>query len=179
MVSELPGMWDESDLYGGWTDAEDHLQGVKVHPLTSTSITRQGLDAHVGRVVRYRCGCDYLTSGASWILCRYHEGFNDGVGGGSRSVMNDPRQQDDVAQSHLEDFGYELGWVALGSRAGDDGCEAARAMGDAIVGAEEMRAIKAVLQHLAARQATEVQAPTVDVLRLLGLPDIAIEWVLS
>lgn len=87
-------------------------------------------------------------------------------------------RQDDTAPSY-DDFGYGLGWVALGSRAGADGCEAARAMGDAIVGTEEMRAIKAVLRHLAARQATEVQAPTVDVLRLLGLPDSAIEWVLS
>lgn len=42
-----------------------------------------------------------------------------------------------------------------------------------------MQAIKAVLRHLAARQATEVQAPTADVLRLLGLPDICVEWVLS
>jgi hypothetical protein len=88
-------------------------------------------------------------------------------------------QQDDVAPSHPEDFAYELGWVALGETLGDDdGCEAARAMGEAIVGCEEMQAIKAVLRHLAVRQATEVQA-TVDVLRLLGLPDIAIEWVLS
>lgn len=79
-----------------------------------------------------------------------------------------------------EDLGYLLGWVALGETLGDDdGCEAARAMGAAIVGCEEMQAIRAVLRHLAVRQATEVQAPTVDVLRLLGLPDIAIEWVLS
>ena len=79
-----------------------------------------------------------------------------------------------------EGFAYELGCVALGQTLGDDdGCAAARAMGDAIVGCEEMQAIKAVLRHLAARQATEVQAPTVDVLRLLGLPDLAIEWVLS
>ena len=70
-----------------------------------------------------------------------------------------------------------LGWVALGA-SNDDGCEAARAIGAAIVQCEEMQAIKAVLRHLAVRQATEVQAPTVDVLRLLGLPDIAIEWVL-
>ena len=61
----------------------------------------------------------------------------------------------------------------------DDGCEAARAMGESIVGSEEMQAIKAVLRHLAVRQATEVQAPTVDVLRLLGLPEIVIDWVLS
>lgn len=79
-----------------------------------------------------------------------------------------------------EDLGYLLGWIALGETLGDDdGCEAARAMGEEIVGCEEMRAIKAVLRHLAARQALEVQAPTVDVLRLLGLPDICVEWVLS
>jgi len=89
-------------------------------------------------------------------------------------------QQDDVAPSHPEDFAYELGWVALGETLGDDdGEEAARAMGEAIVGCEEMQAIKAALRHLAARQAMEVNAPTIDVLRLLGLPDVAIEWVLS
>lgn len=77
-----------------------------------------------------------------------------------------------------DDLAYVLGWVALGE-SGDDGCEAARAMGGAIIGCGEMQAIKAVLRHLAARQATEVQAPTADVLRLLGLPDIAVEWVLS
>lgn len=83
-------------------------------------------------------------------------------------------------QAAPEGFAYELGWVALGETLGDDdGCEAARAIGEAIVGCEEMQAMKAVMRHLAARQATEVQAPTVDVLRLLGLPDLAIEWVLS
>ena len=79
-----------------------------------------------------------------------------------------------------EDLGYLLGWVALGETLGDDdGEEAARAMGAAIVGGEEMQAIKAVRRHLAVRQATEVQAPTVDVMRLLGLPDVVVEWVLS
>lgn len=79
-----------------------------------------------------------------------------------------------------EDLGYLLGWVALGETLGDDdGEEAARAMGEAIVGCEEMQAIRAVLRHLAARQAMEVNAPTIDVLRLLGLPDVAVEWVLS
>ena len=44
-----------------------------------------------------------------------------------------------------EDLGYLLGWVALGETMGDDdGEEAARAMGAAIVGCEEMQAIKAV-----------------------------------
>ena len=79
-----------------------------------------------------------------------------------------------------EDLGYLLGWVALGETLGDDdGEEAARAMGEAIVGCEEMQAIKAVLRHLAVRQAMEVNAPTIDVLRLLGLPDVVVEWVLS
>ena len=79
-----------------------------------------------------------------------------------------------------EDLGYLLGWVALGETLGDDdGEEAARAMGEAIVGCEEMQAIKAVLRHLAVRQAMEVNAPTTDVLRLLGLPEVAVEWVLS
>jgi hypothetical protein len=90
------------------------------------------------------------------------------------------RWQQVAVETDPEGFAYGLGWVALGETLGDDdGCEAARAMGEAIVGCEEMQAIKAVLRHLAARQATEVQAPTVDVLRLLGLPDLAIEWVLS
>ena len=85
-----------------------------------------------------------------------------------------------INETDPEGFAYELGWVALGETLGDDdGCEAARAMGEAIVGCEEMQGIKAVLRHLAARQATEAQTPTVDVLRLLGLPDLAIEWVLS
>ena len=79
-----------------------------------------------------------------------------------------------------EDLGYLLGWVALGETLGDDdGEEAARAMGEAIIGCEEMQAIKAVLRHLAVRQAMKVYAPTIDVLRLLGLPDVAVEWVLS
>jgi hypothetical protein len=79
-----------------------------------------------------------------------------------------------------EDLGYLLGWVALGETLGNDDCEeAARAMGEAIVGCEEMQAIKAVLRHLAGRQAMEVNAPTIDVLRLLGLPQVAVEWVLS
>lgn len=79
-----------------------------------------------------------------------------------------------------EDLGYLLGWVALGKTLGnDDGEEAARAMGEAIVGCEEMQAIKAVLRHLTIRQAMEVNAPTIDVLRLLGLPDVVVEWVLS
>ncbi len=77
-----------------------------------------------------------------------------------------------------EDLGYLLGWVALGETLGDDdGCEAARAMGAAIVGCEEMQAIKAVLLSLASLNT--FGAPRIDVLRLLGLPDICVEWVLS
>jgi len=77
-----------------------------------------------------------------------------------------------------EDLGYLLGWVALGETLGDDdGCEAARAMGEAIVGCEEMQAIKAVLLSLASLNT--FGAPRIDVLRLLGLPDICVEWVLS
>lgn len=86
-------------------------------------------------------------------------------------------QQDDVAPSYPGDFAYELGWVALGEALGDDGCEAARAMGEAIVGCEEMQAIKAVLLSLASLNT--FGAPRIDVLRLLGLPDICVEWVLS
>ena len=85
-------------------------------------------------------------------------------------------QQDDVAPSYPGDFAYELGWVALGEALGDDdGCEAARAMGEAIVGCDEMQAIKDALRHLSGCHST----PQIDVLRLLGVPDAAIEWVLS
>lgn len=77
-----------------------------------------------------------------------------------------------------EDFGYELGWAALGETLGDDdGCEAARAMGAAIVGTEEMQAIKAVLLALSAING--FGAPRVDVLRLAGLPEIVVDWVMS
>lgn len=79
-----------------------------------------------------------------------------------------------------EDLAYELGWIALGEVVGDDdGCEAARAIGASLMASEEMQAIKAVFRHLAVLQATEVKAPTRDVLRLLGLPELAVEWVLS
>jgi len=75
-----------------------------------------------------------------------------------------------------EDLGYLLGWVALGA-SNDDGCEAARAIGAAIVQCEEMQAIKAVLLSLASLNT--FGAPRIDVLRLLGLPDICVEWVFS
>lgn len=79
-----------------------------------------------------------------------------------------------------EDFAYELGWAALGEALGDDdGCEAARAMGNSIVRTEEMQAIRLVLNHLAIRCAMEAGAPTRDVLRLLGLQDTVIDWVIS
>jgi hypothetical protein len=79
-----------------------------------------------------------------------------------------------------EDLGYLLGWVALGETLGDDdGEEAARAMGEAIVGCEEMRAIKAVLRRHGIWQAMNSGASSGDVLRLLGLPDVVVEWVLS
>lgn len=84
-----------------------------------------------------------------------------------------------------EDLGYLLGWVALGETLGDgDGEEAARAMGAAIVGCEEMQAIKAVLRRASATkvriwQAADAGASARDVLRLLGLPDVVVEWVMS
>ena len=79
-----------------------------------------------------------------------------------------------------EDLGYLLGWVALGETLGDDdGEEAARAMGAAIVGCEEMQSIRLVLNHLAIRCAMDAGAPTRDVMRLLGLQDVVIEWVMS
>lgn len=79
-----------------------------------------------------------------------------------------------------EDLGYLLGWVALGETLGDgDGEEAARAMGAAIVGCEEMQAIKAVLRRQGIWQAADAGASARDVLRLLGLPDVVVEWVMS
>ena len=53
-------------------------------------------------------------------------------------------------------------------------------MGAAIVGCEEMQAIRLVLNHLAIRCAMDAGAPTRDVMRLLGLvQDVVIEWVMS
>ena len=92
-------------------------------------------------------------------------------------------QQDDVAPSYPGDFAYELGWVALGEALGDDdGCEAARAMGEAIVGCEEMQAIKAVLLFHAEEYSLEaigVSASRRGTLSAWGLPDVVVEWVLS
>lgn len=76
-----------------------------------------------------------------------------------------------------EDLGYLLGWVALGASNDDHWTIAARAIGAAIVQCEEMQAIKAVLLSLASLNT--FGAPRIDVLRLLGLPDICVEWVLS
>ena len=72
------------------------------------------------------------------------------------------------------DFAYELGWLRLARRWATTRVEAARAMGEAIVGCDEMQAIKDALapQRLS-------PTPQIDVLRLLGVPDAAIEWVLS
>ncbi len=85
-----------------------------------------------------------------------------------------------------EDFGYELGWAALGEPLidDDDGCEAARAMGESIVGTEEMQAIKAVLRHHAkeyslAKQAVGTSASKREILSAWGLPTVVVEWVLS
>ena len=79
-----------------------------------------------------------------------------------------------------EDFGYGLGWAALGETLGDDdGCEAARAIGHAIESTEEMVAVRLVLRHLAIRCAMDAGAPTRDVMRLLGLPEVVIDWVMS
>ena len=77
-----------------------------------------------------------------------------------------------------EDLGYLLGWVALGETLGDDdGEEAARAMGEAIVGCEEMQAIRAVLLSLSSLNTAG--AARIDVLRLAGLPETVIDWVFS
>ena len=79
-----------------------------------------------------------------------------------------------------EDFGYELGWAALGETLGnDDGLEAARAMGASIMRTEEMQSLRLVANHLACRVAMDAGAPTRDVLRLLGLQDVVIDWVMS
>lgn len=89
-------------------------------------------------------------------------------------------QQDDVAPSYPEDFAYELGWVALGETFRvDDGCEAARAIGEAIMRTEEMVSLRLVMRHLAVRCAMDAGAPTRDVLRLLHLQDVVIDWVMS
>lgn len=76
-----------------------------------------------------------------------------------------------------EDLGYLLGWAALGETLGDDdGEEAARAMGAAIVGCEEMRAIRAALRRAYWQYPHNVR---VEIMRRDGLPAVVIEWVLS
>ena len=86
---------------------------------------------------------------------------------------------------HPENLAYELGWVALGETLGDDdGCEAARAMGEAIMASDEMHAIKLVLRHHAkeaslAHQAVGTSVSKREVLSAWGLPEIVVEWVLS
>ncbi len=80
---------------------------------------------------------------------------------------------------HPENFAYELGWVALGETLGDDdGCEAARAMGEAIVGCAEMQAIKAALRRNVVAL-TDHEARFQRLRNRLGLPDVVVEWVLS
>ena len=76
-----------------------------------------------------------------------------------------------------EDLGYLLGWVALGETLGDDdGEEAARAMGAAIVGCEEMQAIKSALRRAYWQYPHNVRA---TIMQRDGLPDVVVEWVLS
>lgn len=115
-------------------------------------------------------------SGEHWVKGQWEKG----------DAMSEPKldtrgdRESDPPGAEPEDLAYELGWVALGEVLGDDdGCEAARAIGQSLMESEQMQAIKTVLRHLAVLQAMEVKAPTSDVLRLLGLPDLAVEWVLS
>ncbi len=77
-----------------------------------------------------------------------------------------------------EDFGYVLGWAALGETLGDDdGCEAARAMGAAIVGCEEMQAIKVALKQLSIYRDDERIAHSLRF--YYGLPEVVVDWVMS
>ena len=76
-----------------------------------------------------------------------------------------------------EDLGYLLGWVALGETLGDDDCEeAARAMGEAIVGCEEMQAIKAALRRAYWQYPVNIRT---RIMQRDRLPDVVVEWVLS
>jgi len=76
-----------------------------------------------------------------------------------------------------EDLGYLLGWVALGETLGDDdGEEAARAMGEAIVGCEEMRTIRAALRRAYWQYPVNVRT---TIMQRDGLPDVVVDWVLS
>lgn len=76
-----------------------------------------------------------------------------------------------------EDLGYLLGWVALGETLGDDdGEEAARAMGAAIVGCEEMQAIRSGLRRAYWQYPVNVRTA---IMQRDGLPDVVVEWVLS
>lgn len=92
---------------------------------------------------------------------------------------------DEVVDDHPEGLAYELGWAALGeSFRHDDGCEAASAIGDALVNTAEMRAIKGVLRHhvkeyFLAKQAVGTSASKREILSAWGLPEIVAEWVLS
>ena len=74
-----------------------------------------------------------------------------------------------------EDLGYLLGWVALGA-SNDDGCEAARAIGAAIVGCEEMQAIKSALRRAYWQYPVNIRT---RIMQRDRLPDVVVEWVLS
>ena len=78
-----------------------------------------------------------------------------------------------------ENFGYELGWAALGEVFGDDdGCEAARAMGESIVETAEMQAIRAAFLMLV----VDISDANHRHNRLRNrylLPEVVVDWVLA
>ena len=76
-----------------------------------------------------------------------------------------------------EDLGYLLGWVALGETLGDHhASRAARAMGEAIVGCEEMQAIKSALRRAYWQYPVNIRT---RIMQRDRLPDVVVEWVLS
>lgn len=77
-----------------------------------------------------------------------------------------------------ENLAYELGWVALGESLGDDdGCEAARAMGEAIVASTEMQAIKQAFLMLVVGMDEERRHQHLR--NRYWLPQTVVDWVLS